>query len=85
MLKVVQNIAVDDEGFFVGWKTDSKQYHFAVHVLLEPEFQKPSKCFFYNTAEEANKAKDYFTSKFNGIAQRVELCKVQYDLKKPWY
>lgn len=81
----VQNIAVDKEGYFVGWKTDTKKYHFAVHVLLNPELHTPSRCYFYNTANEAYSAKDYFESKYMKKAQRVEVCKVQYDLKNNVY
>ena len=77
--KTVQNIAVDDEGYYVGWKTDTKQYNFAVHMLLDPSLCTPSRCYFYDTMSEANQVKDYLTSKFVNEVQRVEICKVQYE------
>lgn len=83
MSDLFQNIAVDDEGYYVGWKTDNKQYKFAVHMLLEPNLHTPSRCFFYNTMSEATQAKDYLESKFNKELQRIEICKVQYDLSFP--
>ena len=85
MNHIVQNIAVDDEGYFVGWKTDDKEYNFAVHLLLEPKYNTPSRCYFFDTMEEANKAKDHLHSKFNNKLQRVEICKVQYDLSISHY
>ena len=85
MSSVVQNIAVDDEGYFVGWKTDKKAYNFAVHLLLEPQHHTPSRCFFFDTMEEANKAKDHFHSKFIKKLKRVEICKVQHNLSNSVY
>ena len=85
MPNAVQNIAVDDKGYFVGWKTDTRQYHFAVHLLLQPQFNTPSRCFFFNSLEEANKAKDEISSKYIKEAQRVEICKVQHDLLSSAY
>ena len=85
MSKAVQNVAVDDEGYFVGWKTDDKEYNFAVHLLLEPEYHTPSRCYFFETMEEANKAKDHLHSKFNKKLQRLEICKVQYDHSRSHY
>lgn len=77
--KLVQNIAVDDEGYYVGWKSDNKEYNFAVHMLLDPKLSSPSRCYFYDTMSEANEAKDYLESKFVDELQRVEICKVQYE------
>ncbi len=85
MSRRVQNIAVDDEGYFVGWKTDDEEYNFAVHLLLEPHLNTPSRCFFFKTMEEANMAKDHISSKFDKELQRVEICKVQYDLTRSQY
>lgn len=77
--KTIQNIAVDKEGFYVGWKSDAKQYNVAVHMLLEPNLNAPSRCFFYETMTEAYNAKDYLESKFVDQLQRIEICKVQYE------
>tara|TARA_B100001173_G_scaffold302275_1_gene303774 strand:- start:623 stop:871 length:249 start_codon:yes stop_codon:yes gene_type:complete len=82
---MIQNIAVDDEGYFVGWKTDNKEYNFAVHLLLEPHLNIPSRCFFFETMAEANMAKDHISAAFNNELQRVEICKVQYDLTRSQY
>ena len=61
--KTIQNIAVDEEGYYVGWKSGDKQYNFAVHMLLEPRLNSPSRCYFYDTMNEAYEAKDYLESK----------------------
>ena len=77
--KIIQNIAVDEEGYYVGWKSDTQQYNVAVHILLEPRLNSPSRCFFYNTMNEAYEAKDYLESRFVDGLQRIEICKVQYE------
>ena len=75
---IYHNVAVDDDGYFVGWHSGYTQYHFAVHVLLQPDMSKPSRCSFFNTANEAFDAKAYMESKYYKDIQRVEVCKVEH-------
>ena len=73
------NIAINSHGDKVSWIQAPEQYAFAVHVLLHPDMKKPSRCFYFNDANEALRCKDELTAKFYKDIQRAEVCKVTHE------
>lgn len=73
----LKNVAIDSQGDIVGWTSEKEEYSTAVHLLLQPHYQKPSRCFFFKSPVKASIALDELYSKFFHKVQRVELCKVE--------
>ena len=71
------NVAIDENGDIVGWNNESEEYTTAVHLLLEPHWENPSRCFFFKNPKNASIAFDKLYSRFYHQVQRVELCKVE--------
>jgi hypothetical protein len=76
------NIAINSHGDKVSWLSSSEQYTFAVHVLLHPDMKKPSRCFYFNDAQEALQCKDELTARYYKDIQRAEVCKVTHEPAK---
>ena len=76
-MSTLKNVAVDSNGDVVGWSNSKEEYTTAVHLLLKPENNNPSRCFFFKDPAKANIVMDDLHSQFFHKMQRIELCKVE--------
>ena len=72
-----KNAAIDSNGDIVGWNNESEESTTAVHLLLEPHWTNPSRCFFFKNPKNASIAFDNLYSRFYHQVQRIELCRVE--------